>query len=240
MDLSGMPMGEKSFWRPSWGHVRSESHARYLGILWADLHALETALRIVLCEIELVPNLQRRLHALYEAKVGEAVSDDHFTKHNQLHHLIAAFNDFAVPRGSDPIDADIGHLRHALAHGRVTAISDEHDFRLINFKRIKGSDPVLCYSAVMTPAWFKLQRKRVRASTKGVHSFSESLQRPRPREIIVVGNATEEDVARVLRTEEVGVTSSARFLVIVGQDVPEENLAQLRESAERIGKVVRL
>lgn len=216
-------MEEELFWRPSRGHKRSRSHSRYLGSLWTNLHSLETALRIALCEMERVPNLQDRLHAMFEAPVGQTVADDHFTKHNQLHDLIGAFNDIAVPAGIQIIEPDIGELRHALAHGRVTAVSDEDDIRLINFRRVKGGEPIICYSAVMTPAWFKHQRERVRDATTRVHALSKTLPRSR-REIIAVGNVTDEDVARVLQSEGV---SAHRYLVIVGSDEAERGLDEL-------------
>jgi len=229
-------MEEELFWRPSWVHKRSESHSRYLGILWANLHSLETALRIALCGMERVPDLQSRLHALFEAPVGQTVADDHFTKHNQLHDLIRIFNDIVGPTGIQIIEPDIGELRHALAHGRVTAVSNESDIRLINFKRVKGGDPVICYSAAMTPKWFKAQRKRVRDATTRVHAFSKTL--PGRGGIITVGNVTNEDIARVLQSEDV---SKARHVVIVGKDKSKGRLDELRDLATRMGgKVVLL
>jgi hypothetical protein len=174
-------MAEESFWWPSSGQKRSTSHSRYLGSLWAELHSLETTLRIALCEIEGVPNLHKRLYALFNAGVGQTVGDDHFTKHNQLHDLIKEFNDYAAMRGVQGVEPDIGELRHALAHGRVSAFSDEDDIRLLNFKRTKGGDLIVCYSAVLTPAWVKQQRKRIQDAIKRVYAFpSASLRSRRP------------------------------------------------------------
>lgn len=171
-------MDDEHYWFPSSSHKRSISHSRYLGSLWSELHALETALRIVLCEIEDVPDLHTRLHALFCSSVGQTIDDDPFTKHNNLGDLITMFNDYSASRGNQGIDPEIGEIRHALAHGRVSAISDEDDIRLVNFKRLKGGAPIVCYSAVLTPAWFKRQRKRIQVAIRCVYGFSKTLPTP--------------------------------------------------------------
>jgi hypothetical protein len=122
--------------------------------------------------------LHTRLHALFSSTVGQTIDDDPFTMHNNLGDLISKFNAYSASRGNQDIDPEIGEIRHALAHGRVSATSDEDDIRLINFKRLKGGAPIVCYSAVLTPAWFKRQRKRIQVAIRRVHEFSKTLPTP--------------------------------------------------------------
>jgi hypothetical protein len=163
-------------WWPSSAHQKKTSHSQQLGNLWTELNSLETALRLVLCEIEGIPHLMARVHAIFEAEVGTVVDCDHFSRQLQLHELIEIFNEHAVSRGAPCVEPEIGEIRHALAHGRVTAISVEHDIRLVNFKGKKGGDLVICYSATLTEAWFKRQRKRVLDAIAHAHSLSLTLR----------------------------------------------------------------
>lgn len=173
------------FWAASRNHERSKAHAQSLGSLWTNLHSLETALRIFLCTIEGVPDLQGRLYGIHSVPVGTRVADDAFTRHTQLEHLIAAFNAMMVKIGRECIDTEIVVLRHALAHGRVTAVSEADDIRLINFKKVSGGHVVVEYTAVMTPEWFEAERARVRAATGLVAHYAAHLSESR-RVVIII------------------------------------------------------
>lgn len=229
-----------SVWSPSSSHRRSLSHSRYLGSLWTALNSLETALRLALCQIEETPNLMGRVNAIFEAEVGQVVGDDKFTRQLQLHELIKMFNEHAELHGIQCVEPEIGEVRHALAHGRVTSVSEDHDIRLVNFKRQKGGALFVCYSATLTPAWFKKQRKRILEAIECVHASCKTLPSPPQREVIVVGNVAKKDVSRAVLSEDLTDTNLAhRLLVIVGGNMTQGEFDELRERFERVAKFVR-
>jgi hypothetical protein len=163
------------FWWPSEGHRKSKDHATNLGKLWTQLHSLETAIRILLCQVNGVPDLQRRLHAILIAPVGTRVPDDPFTGQHEFKKLINLFNELAQAHGVEAIEGDIGELRSALAHGRVCAVTENDAIHLVNFKRTKGGAPVISYSAVLTYQWVTHQHQKIQAAIARVHAVAKTL-----------------------------------------------------------------
>lgn len=228
-------------WQPTSKHKKIRSHTSQLGKLWTLLNSLETALRLMLCQIEGTPNLMGRVNDIFNSEVGKVVDDDPFTMQLQLHELIRIFNEHVAKSGAQLVDPEIGEMRHALAHGRVTSVSEYHDIRLINFKRKKGGALFICYSATLTPAWFTHQRKHIEAAIKLVYSYSQILAGSPQREIIYLGNVEEKDVANLVISENISDRNpSHRFLIVVGQNISQDDYDDLSERFRSIAKIVRL
>jgi len=135
-----------------------DEHSKNLGKIVANLQSLEFSLRVFLLEAD-----GTRSNVDYSRlNVGDQIAEDAFTNWDQLSDLIRKYNERVMSIDSSMcIDHSIVEIRHALAHGRVSAYSPEEPMHLLKFSEPKNKHVEVTYNAEMNATWFGEQIKRV-------------------------------------------------------------------------------
>jgi hypothetical protein len=151
--------------------MTGDSHIRNLGKLNGNLHSLEIILRIFLQKQD--STRATRLpygHDIYDLAVGTELDESVWTNFNTLRTLIDRFNEYAVLNGVASIDKTIVDLRDALAHGRVSALTETFPLRLIKFDKPINKKVRVAFNEELTEHWFQNNINRVYAAISIVNS----------------------------------------------------------------------
>lgn len=132
--------------------------ALLLGQIISNFQSLEFALRASLYKLH---RKNTRLK-LDEMKVGDIVDLNELTDYSKLKKLIQRYNNEVVKNDQTlTLDKDLVELRDALAHGRVSCLSENDNLRIIKFEEPKNGKVKVSFSEEMTESWLKKQKKRV-------------------------------------------------------------------------------
>lgn len=108
---------------------------------------------------------------MYSLPVGTRVALTRMTDWSLLKELIAEYNELAANAGRPLVPEEIGKVRDALAHGRISSRADERLLRIIKFsKPRKGEAEVTVeFNEAMDTAWFARQIALVGQAMSDVH-----------------------------------------------------------------------
>jgi hypothetical protein len=128
--------------------VKAEEHTQGVGAVVTNLQALETVLRYFLAKAN--------GEDIQFPKVGDKlVKLNYLTRFISLGKLIKTFNEgLADAEKQFEVDADVVHIRDAIAHGRLVT-TKELPFRLWKFGAHKGGDVEIEFSEELTADWLK-------------------------------------------------------------------------------------
>jgi hypothetical protein len=130
-----------------------------LGKVVGNFHALETALRLFLCEatgdVIQFPN-----------KNDKTVRVTYLTNYKSLSQLISDYNGSLTPAESAyAVDLGIVRKRDAIAHGRVVASKPEMPITLFKFGRADSSGMVkIEFFEELDATWLEATRSEIRTS----------------------------------------------------------------------------
>ncbi len=153
--------------------MKNNSNTNYsdnLGRLITNLHSLEVSIRDFLFTNDFgLEAATVHVQSLRELKIGQSVSENHFTNYNSLRTLIVKYNEQVSTFASELIvDDDIVNLRDALAHGRVFSFEPSSPSILLKFSKPKNGNTEVEFMAIMTRDWFDEQIKWTQNELKKV------------------------------------------------------------------------
>jgi len=131
----------------------SNAHHLKLGTLVANLHSLETLLRVFLAEhnkeCEPVVNFD-------SLAVGHCVRVNSLTNYDTLGKLVDKYNEAVKSKCSeDALGSTVVHLRDMIAHGRVLGRSPSLPYTLYKFGHPADDRVLVVASETMDECWFK-------------------------------------------------------------------------------------
>ncbi|MGH8319796.1 MAG: hypothetical protein ACREUL_17805 [Steroidobacteraceae bacterium] len=129
-----------------------------LGRLLSNIIQLEFAVRVAL-HLQEPEEARMSTEILRSIKVGDLLPGTYLTNWMQLEQLIDDYNARERDRGSTPIDEGIVELRHALAHGRLTASTLTSEYSLFRFSRANPQSGAVTVERidVLTLRWLEEQ-----------------------------------------------------------------------------------
>ncbi|MFC2003537.1 hypothetical protein ACFLV4_06325 [Chloroflexota bacterium] len=146
--------------------MNNDPNANYpinLGKLISNLHSLEVSIRTFLFIKNIgLDSSKEHAQSLRNLKVGQSVTENHFTDYDTLKTLIKIYNKEVSKFDSELIvDETIVGLRDALAHGRVFSFEPFSPMILLKFSKPNSGNTIVEFMAIMTTEWFDKQIKRV-------------------------------------------------------------------------------
>ena len=153
------------------GPLTQEEHARHLGGLLANFQSLEFVLRAFLHALPKAGRMGVPYGTdIYLSQVGTELPENEFTNYDSLGDLIDCFNKEMKTRGLPEIDLKLVEVRNAIAHGRVSAPSQNETLRLIKFGKPLNKKVKVEFNEMLTKEWFICQKRRVCEAINLVHT----------------------------------------------------------------------
>ncbi len=142
---------------------KSAYHRWALGTLIVNYQSLEFILRAFLHGLPGAKGIGLPYGTdIYSCPVGTELVVNDMTDYSQLSKLINRFNAAAASLGlQEQVPTDIIDVRHALAHGKVSAPADSDEMRVIKFDEPANGKVKVVYNETMNEEWFKKHTRQV-------------------------------------------------------------------------------
>ena len=152
-----------------------DKHALNLGKLVGSYHSLEFVLRAFLSQEESSggkgPNYGIDP---YQLPVGADMAEDPLTNYDSLTQLMTKANKHLAARSRPALPDRLIEVRDAIAHGRVSADSEDGVLRLLKFDRPRHGKVRIAFNETMDEQWFDAERKRINDAIIRIHSTLDS------------------------------------------------------------------
>ena len=139
--------------------AKDDEQVLRLGKLMLNLLGLEFLIRSYLRLLPGAKPIDSPLFAdVYSCPVGTELNENELTDYLSLSQLIKKFNSLAESRNFEPIGTAIVDLRDALAHGRVSRLTQDGPMHIIKFTKPNKEKKVrVVLNEIMDDAWLQTQ-----------------------------------------------------------------------------------